>query len=105
MKSAKRKRKPGPKPTTGKTPLVAVRLTPALTVRLDAWAKRQGVSRSDAIRDMIEIGLAQQPSGEPHKGAGRAKDMARGVINERLKGLPEEERISRKARLMKGPAG
>jgi hypothetical protein len=31
--------------------------------------------------------------------------MARGVINERLKGLPEEERISRKGRLLKGPAG
>lgn len=104
MKSAKKKRKPGPKPT-GKTPIIALRLSPALTTRLDSWAKRKGLSRSDAIRDMIEAGLGQQPSGKPHKGAGRAKEMAKAVLNERLKGVPDDERITRKHRLLKGPTG
>jgi hypothetical protein len=104
MKSAKKKRKPGPKPT-GKTPIIALRLSPALTARLDAWASRKGLSRSDAIRDMSEVRLSQQPSGKPHKGAAKAKDMAKAVLNERLKGLPDEERITRKQRLLKGPTG
>jgi len=104
MKSAKKKRKPGPKPT-GKTPLVALRLSSPLTARLDTWATRKGMSRSDAIRDMIEMSLSQQPSGAPHKGAGRAKDMARAVLNEHLKDATEEERITRKGKLLKGPTG
>jgi hypothetical protein len=102
MKEAKRKRTGGRK-ATGKTPIIALRLDTATTARLDAWAKRQGLSRSDAVRDMIEVRLSQQPSGKPHKGADRAKDMATGEINERLKDLPDEERITRKGRLLKGP--
>ena len=54
---------------------------------------------------MIEMGLSQQPSGKPHKGAGQAKDMARAVLNEHLKDATDEERITRRGRLLKGPAG
>jgi hypothetical protein len=54
---------------------------------------------------MIEVRLSQQPSGKPHKGAAKAKDMAKDFINERLKNLPDEERISRKQRLLKAPGG
>jgi hypothetical protein len=106
MKKAKRKRTGGRKPT-GKTPIIALRLSPPLTARLDAWAARKGYSRSDAIRAMIENGLAHPPMepGKPHKGAAKAKDMAKVVLNDRLKGLPEEERVMRKGRLLKGPAG
>ena len=104
MKAAKKKGRPGRKPT-GKTPLVALRLSPAVTARLDAWATRNGLSRSDAIREMIEMGLSQQPSGKPHKGAAKAKDMARVVLNDRMKDLPDEERATRKGRLLKGPTG
>jgi metal-responsive CopG/Arc/MetJ family transcriptional regulator len=85
--------------------VTAVRLPGDLTTRLDAWAARNGLSRSDAIRDMIETRLAQQPSGKPHKGAVMAKDMAKAVLNDRLKDLPDEERITRKQRLLKGPTG
>lgn len=102
MKSAKKTGKPGRKPT-GKTPLIALRLDVPTTARLDAWAARKGLSRSDAIRDMIDMGLSQQPSGKPHKGAGRAKDMAREVLNEHLKHATDEERITRKGRLLKDP--
>lgn len=104
MKAASKKKKPGPK-ATGKTPLVALRLTTALTARLDTWAARKGFSRSDAIRGMIEMGLSQQPSGKPHRGAARAKDMAKAVLNEQMKHLPADERITRKGRLLKGPTG
>ena len=105
METGKKKRKPGPPRTTGKTPVTSLRLTPALTARLDAWAKRQGLSRSGAIRDMIEVRLSQQPSGKPHKGAAKAKDMAKAVMNEQMKHLPDNERITRKDRLLKGPTG
>ncbi len=56
VKSAKKKRKPGPKPT-GKTPVITLRLSAPLTARLDLWAARKGYSRSEAIRVMIEMGL------------------------------------------------
>ena len=85
--------------------VTAVRLPGELTARLDAWAARKGLSRSDAIRNMIEVRLSQQPSGKPHKGADRAKDMAKAVLNERMKDLPDDERTTRKQRLLKGPTG
>ena len=46
------------RPATGKDPLIALRLPPALIKRLDDWAKENGVSRSAAIRGFIENGLA-----------------------------------------------
>jgi hypothetical protein len=52
------KRKPG-RPATGKDPLIALRV-PAETIRaIDKWGG-EGVSRSEAIRTLIEIGLASK---------------------------------------------
>jgi hypothetical protein len=42
------------RPATGKDPLVGVRIPVELTAEIDAWAKQNGVSRSEAIRRMIE---------------------------------------------------
>jgi hypothetical protein len=52
--SAKRKRG---RPATGMDPLVAARIPPALTARVEAWAAATGISRSEAIRQLIELGL------------------------------------------------
>jgi metal-responsive CopG/Arc/MetJ family transcriptional regulator len=36
---------------------IPVRLTPDMIKTVDAWARRNDVSRSQAIRDLIEAGL------------------------------------------------
>jgi hypothetical protein len=87
---------------------VQVRMPPVELAALDAWIKAQRTprpTRPETIRKLLQIVLSQQPSGKPHKGAAKAKDMAKDFINERLKNLPDEERITRKQRLLKGPAG
>jgi hypothetical protein len=45
------------RPATGKDPLVAARLPPKMIASLDKWAKASSVSRSEAIRQLIERGL------------------------------------------------
>jgi metal-responsive CopG/Arc/MetJ family transcriptional regulator len=37
--------------------MVSARLPPALIDQIEAWAKRQKTSRSDAIRRLLEAGL------------------------------------------------
>jgi hypothetical protein len=54
--NVKQKRKPG-RPATGQTPLVAFRPPVELTKAIDAWAADRGVSRSEAMRLLIEAGL------------------------------------------------
>jgi hypothetical protein len=74
---------------------------------VEKWRAKQNPipTVSEAIRRLVELGLAHQPlpAGKPHKGAAKAKDMAKAVLNNRLKDLPEEEQVSRKRRLLKGP--
>ena len=42
---------------TGRNPVSAVRLPVDLTADVDAWAASKEVSRSEAIRRLVEIGL------------------------------------------------
>jgi hypothetical protein len=49
MRSAEPK-KPRGRPATGKDPMVGVRLPTQVVETLDAWAQRQGLTRSAAIR-------------------------------------------------------
>src|SRR5262245_24139578 len=44
--------------TVGGTEFVGVRLPAALTEQIDAWANTNGVGRSEAVRRLIETGLA-----------------------------------------------
>jgi metal-responsive CopG/Arc/MetJ family transcriptional regulator len=57
------------RPATGRDPLVALRLPPALTERIDEWAKANGEdSRSEAMRRLLERGLASEPdAGKPRR--------------------------------------
>jgi hypothetical protein len=52
-------KKPG-RPATGRHPVLAVRLPPALRSAIEGWAKQQNdkPSRSEAIRRLIEFALA-----------------------------------------------
>jgi hypothetical protein len=60
-------RKKKGRPATGQDPVMTVRLPPELTERVDAWVKsRDAQSRSDAIRQLIELGL-DKPSAKSHQ--------------------------------------
>jgi len=52
-------KRPG-RPATGRDPVLTVRLPPSTRLAIERWAKRQKdkPSRSEAIRRLIEIGLA-----------------------------------------------
>jgi predicted DNA binding CopG/RHH family protein len=45
------------KSARGGDPLVTVRLPASLIVPIKAWAKREGINRSAAIRSLLEFGL------------------------------------------------
>jgi hypothetical protein len=55
-KSISAKRKPG-RPATGVDPMYGARLSDELVKQIDAWAKAEKVSRSEAIRRLVEMGL------------------------------------------------
>ena len=50
------------RPPTGKDPMVGARFPPALTAAVDAWAYEVdgGISRADAIRRLVELGLKRK---------------------------------------------
>jgi Arc/MetJ-type ribon-helix-helix transcriptional regulator len=89
--------------------LIGVRLPRELIRAVDAWATREGAaSRSEAIRRLIARSLtaaAEKPrSGQRHKGASKARQMANRALDLLSdRSLPEEELKSRKRRLTKGP--
>ncbi|WP_404516079.1 ribbon-helix-helix domain-containing protein [Bradyrhizobium ottawaense] len=45
------------RPATGRDPVSAIRLPTELTSQIDAWAEAHEVSRSEAIRRLVELGL------------------------------------------------
>jgi hypothetical protein len=47
------------RPATGKDPLIGVRIRPPLVVQIDQWAADNQLSRSEAIRRLIEKALAK----------------------------------------------
>lgn len=57
-KNVIQKRRPG-RPATGTHPLVTVRLPPDMIAALDDKASAEGVSRSDIIRRLVELGLTK----------------------------------------------
>ena len=89
--------------------MTAIRLPEDLRVRVEAWATKLNdtPSRSEAIRRLVEIGLASvrptvaKASG---KAAARASKLAGQMIDVLGDGTaPIEEREKRKRRLIKGP--
>lgn len=84
-----------------------VRLPKNLTTQIDGWAQEHKVHRSDAIRQLVELGLTVKPSQTPtRKAAVRAAELASDVIDSHAdKSAPAMEQESRKRRLLKGPSG
>ena len=95
-----------PKRPDGVDPVSAVRLPALITDQVDRWAEKREVSRSEAIRKLVELGLKVSRSRAPigKKASAKASEMA-GETIDRL-GDPsatDDERASRKRRLLKGP--
>ncbi len=105
-KSIKVNQKRRGRPATGRDPVSAVRLPVELTANVDAWAESREISRSEAIRRLVELGLTvktktKQPS--PARAA-RAKELAAKTIDKMIDpAAPPEERAQRRRRLTKGP--
>jgi len=55
-------RKKRGRPRTGESPVLALRLSPALRADIESWARQQQdrPSRSEAIRRLIEFALAKK---------------------------------------------
>jgi hypothetical protein len=81
-------------------------MPPDLIRSIDDWARRNADgSRSEAIRRLVEIGLASAPRTEQRRqSALKASEMA-GEQIDRLgdTSATPEERAGRKRRLLKGP--
>ena len=100
----KKKREP---PPAGKGTLIGLPLQPGSLARVDRWAASQkdDPSRPEAIRRLVELGLAiTQRAGARTQKATKAAEMASQEID-RLSdpSATDEERQLRKRRLIKGP--
>lgn len=111
-KSIKVKPKRGRPPTGGRDPFVGIRLPDLLLGQIATWAgERQIGTRSEAIRQLVEIGLGnfgapatRVDTATRKDRTNRAKELASDAID--AAGDPRatsEERANRKGTLMKGP--
>jgi hypothetical protein len=95
------------RPATGRDPAVTSRLSERTILAVDEWATGHECTRAEAIRRLVEIGLASAPRARPagaHKGAHKAKALAeREVDRASDPSASDEQRQSRKRRLLKGP--
>jgi hypothetical protein len=93
------------RPATGRDPHVTSRMPPGLIAEVEAWAAANDTTRSEAIRRLVELGLAvrmkrkQVPAGR----ADRSKELASNAIDKLAVEAPEAEKAIRKRRLLKGP--
>jgi hypothetical protein len=102
------------RPATGRDPAVTIRLPEAVLASVEHWAMSQQdqPARSQAIRRLVEIGLAKSASGKTPRvlsttkqGAARAAELAGKTIDKRLDpATSEEERKVRKRKLVEGPS-
>lgn len=107
--SVNKKSRGRPKKVGGVYPVAAVRLSPELSKAVDAWAARQDdePSRSEAIRRLVEIGLAahapiKQTSSRQKL---RAQEMAGGALDKLAdREASSSDQAGRKRQLLKGPA-
>ena len=110
-KSIKVNQKKRGRPATGRDPVSAVRLPVELTAEVDKWAEGHKANRSEAIRRLVEIGLAKSSSPKrpqvlstAKQGAARAVELAADVIGKQMPNTSDEEKVTRRRRLIKGPS-
>ena len=94
----------------GRDAISAVQLPQNLTAAIDAWAEAHHVNRSDAIRQLVELGLksgAEPAAASQHPVRQHGLEIegeAIGKVSRLLDpSLPPEERERRIRRLIEGP--
>jgi hypothetical protein len=96
------------RPATGRDPAVTARLPGTTIAKVDQWAAKNDATRSDAIRRLVELGLASAQAVKPSskKSVSKASALAGEQIDrlQRDKPLSGDERARRKRRLLKGPS-
>jgi Arc/MetJ-type ribon-helix-helix transcriptional regulator len=95
----------GRKPT-GVDPARTIRLSDEFIATVDTWAAQQDDSpnRSEAIRRLVELGLAVRTRLAPSERQRAAlADLASKAIDSLKVEAPDDEKASRKRRLIKGP--
>jgi hypothetical protein len=81
-------------------------LPPALGAEVDKWASAQAdaPTRSGAIRRLVELGLTVKTRSAPSERQRAAlADLASKAIDSLKVEAPDDEKASRKRRLIKGP--
>lgn len=96
------------RPRRSRHAISAPKMSEKLTADVDAWAEAHGAARSDAIRQLIELGLSAAPSaallGSIMRDPVEIEDLAVKQIGQLLDpSLPVEERERRIRRLTEGP--
>jgi hypothetical protein len=93
--------------TTGTGTTIGVRMLDDRIAVLDAWIKKQNevdLSRPEAIRRLVELGLTVKTRSAPSERQRAAfADLASKAIDSLKVEAPDDERASRKRRLLKGP--
>jgi hypothetical protein len=89
-------------------PVTGVQLAPELRATVDTWAATQPhkPSQSEAVRSLVELGLAgsRPMKRRSSKAASKASDMAAQQIDKLADpSATPEQRQQRKRRLLKGP--
>ena len=90
----------------GRDAVSAVQLPQSLTAAIDQWAEARQINRSDAIRQLVELGLRASPVTASHARhdvleiEGEAISLLRKLLDPVL---PIEERERRIRRLIEGP--
>jgi hypothetical protein len=90
----------------GRDAISAVKLSQQLTAEIDAWAEAHQIGRSDAIRQLIELGLGVAPDAASHGSGNPSKieELAIRQISLLLDpSLASDERERRIRRLIEGP--
>lgn len=96
--------------TTGTGTVIGVRMLDEPLAAIDRWITAQDdpeLSRPEAIRRLVELGLASAATGRAKKTAmsSKSSELAGKQIDKMIDpGLPAEERETRKRRLLKGPS-
>ena len=92
------------RPATGKDPLLTVRAPKAIIQAIDDWAEKNEATRSEAVRRLVELGLSVKRKSAPSERQRAAlADLASKAIDSLKVDAPDEEKVSRKRRLIKGP--
>jgi hypothetical protein len=99
--------------TGGPEPHMSVRLPQGVIDQVAAWAAKHDVSRSEAFRRLVELGLTVKEEAKPSTAMHRARrgkaDHASSMAGTAIDTLSDqsattEEQAKRKRRLIKGPS-